>query len=68
MDPNDRWIAIKCAITMMLDKVAPVKTVLLKESIVPWNNCQLVSLAKKRNTAYQRARNFVSGKALRCLT
>ena len=32
MNLNDRRNAIKCAIKMMLDKVATVKTVLLKES------------------------------------
>ena len=32
MDPSDRLNGIKCALTMILDKVAHVKTDLLKES------------------------------------
>ena len=40
MDPNDRWNAIiKCAITMMLDEVAPVKNVLLEEQYFLSKEC-----------------------------
>ena len=59
-NPDARWTAIKESISTMLDQVAPVKTVLLREPKVPWYNCQLVSLAKKRNMAYHRARNSCS--------
>ena len=55
-DPDARWNQIKSAILTMLDRAAPIKSVTIKEKKVPWINSQLVSLGKKRNMAYHRAR------------
>ena len=47
---------IKSSILTILDRAAPIKSVIIKEKKVPWIKSQLVSLGKKRNMAYHRAR------------
>ena len=42
---------------MMLNQVAPLKTIILKEKKISWYNSSLVSLSKKRRMAYNRARS-----------
>ena len=56
-DPEVRWNSIKTTIIMMLNQVAPLKTIILKEKKIPWYNSSLVSLSKKRSMAYNRARS-----------
>ena len=55
-DPDARWNEIKSATLTMLDRAAPIKSVIIKEKKVPWIKSQLISLGKKRNIAYLRAR------------
>ena len=56
IDPDTRWDEIKSAFLIMLYRAAPVRSVIIKERKVSLINSQLVSLEKKRNIAYHRAR------------
>ena len=47
-DPDARWNEIKSSIFNMLDRAAPIKSVIIKEKKVPCINSQLVSLGKKK--------------------
>ena len=55
-DPEVRWNSIKTKITMMLNKVAPLKTIILKEKKIPWYKCS-VAVKEKEYIAYNNARS-----------
>ena len=57
-DIDQRWLSIKVAILDVLDSVAPLKQVSIKDnsSSNSWYDNELVHLARKRNAVYKRAR------------
>ena len=55
-DVNQRWLSFKVGILEILDKVAPLKSVVVKNNFSNvWYDHELVQLSRKRNRAFKKA-------------
>lgn len=54
---TDAWDFFYCEVTNVINKRAPMRTVRVKGSHLPWINSELVSLFKERDMAWAKYRS-----------